>query len=61
MSIQERIREWMEAEGLTFLDVAKRVGCQPSTIHGWANGTEPKGLYLAKVERLLRKWERANA
>ena len=61
MDMKERITAWMEGERLTFHAAGLRVGCQPSTVHAWVNGTEPRGLYREKLERILRKWERERA
>ena len=57
-SYSERLADWIADDGLTLREVADKVGCDHTTIAKWLNGTEPKGLYRNKLERLLRKHER---
>ena len=58
MSYPDRLKAWMEREGLTYTAAAVKIGCNVSTLVRWIQGPRtPTGLYAAKVERLLKRSE----
>ncbi len=57
-STADRIRAARAKEGLSQAGAAKAWGINKRTLQGWEVGKEPQGLYLEKLERILRRIEK---
>lgn len=52
----EQLKKYRESVGLSQLALAGKLGVQQSTISRWERGiANPVGLYLTRLERLLKK------
>ena len=49
MNFAERLQELMQITGITRYRISKEVGCSPSTVTNWLNGTDPTGDRIQQV------------
>ena len=58
-SIAQRIREAREHLGLSQREAARQWGFTQATLNAWEKGARnPAGLYLKKLERVLKRSEK---
>ena len=51
----ECLRRFKEASGLTWSELARRLGTSPLTIRRWLNGVQPSGHYLLALQDLAEE------
>ena len=50
----ECLRRFKEASGLSWSEMARRLGTRPQTIRRWLNGVQPSAYYLLALQDLAR-------